>query len=103
MHLTLIRARENQPLTLVRSGDALIFNGTTFDFRPLPEGGLLFRAAINCYWIRSDVYRLSGSLHMTILAPHASGDLPEDLWHPAPIINPPDGLVALPAFDWRQE
>ena len=99
MHITLTRTAD-APLTLERSGNILTFNGAAFDFAPLPDGATLPLYSVACPWINGPVTRsAAGVLTVPVIAPYAGGDLPEALWHTAPIIDPPDGPIELPAYD----
>ncbi len=102
MHITLSPMRLDTPLTLERAGDVLTINGVAFDFTPLPDGATLPRDAVDCDWLASDVERVDGALHLTLTLPHGS-NASEETRFPAPIIDPPDGLVALPAYDMPKE
>jgi hypothetical protein len=98
MHITLTPVRLDTPLTLHRNGDVLTINGVTYDFGPLPEGAILPRAAVDCDWLASDVERIGGVLHLTLILPHGA-HAPEVARHPAPITLTGDGPVTLPPHD----
>ena len=102
MHLTLSPQRAEQKLHLQRQGDVLTINGTEYDFTQLPEGATLSRAAVDCDWLASDVERVGGMLHLTLVLPHGGSASPETLF-PIPIINPPDGPVILPPYTDARE
>tara|TARA_R110000868_G_scaffold376497_1_gene641500 strand:+ start:760 stop:1074 length:315 start_codon:yes stop_codon:yes gene_type:complete len=85
-------------LTVSKSGDVLTINGIAYDFGPLPDGGTLPREAVGCDWLASDVERISGEIHLTLLLPHGS-DAPEATRFPAPVTVTEDGPVALPPYD----
>lgn len=85
-------------LSLVRAGDTLTINGDAFDFSPIPEGGLLPREAVECEWLASDVERLDGEIHLTLILPHGP-NAPEETRFPEPIHVTDDGPVALPPYD----
>lgn len=95
MQITLTPMRRDPALTLHRKGDMLTLNGEAFDFSPLPDGASLPREAVACPWLASDVERIGGALHLTLILPHGTKAPPETLF-PAPVIDPPDGPVALP-------
>ena len=95
MNITLSPTRTDAPLSVSRQGDALTINGTAYDFSPLPDGATLPASAINCEFITGPVERINGVLHITLLLPHGP-DASEAVRFPAPIINPPDGLLELP-------
>ena len=100
MHITLSPMRHDTPLSLERADDVLIINGQMFDFTPLPDGATLPKEAVDCEWLASDVERVAGALHLTLILPHG-GTAPQDTLFPVPIIDPPDGPVKLPAYSCR--
>ena len=102
MKITLSPMRLNTLLNLERAGDVLILNGETVDFTDLPEGATLPREAVDCEWLVSDVERIDGALHLTLRLPHGP-NAPHETRFPAPVIDPPDGPVALPIYDMPQE
>ena len=102
MHIKLSPMRHDTPLSLERAGDLLTFNGETVDFAQLPEGATLPQEAIGCEWVRSDVTRIDGELHLTLRLPHGP-NAPHETRFPVPIIDPPDGPVALPVYSIPQE
>ena len=102
MKITLSPMRHDTPLLLERAGDVLTINGTAFDFGPLADGDTLPKSAVDCEWLASDVERIDGALHLTLILPHGGG-APSETRFPAPIIDPPDGPVALPIYDIPQE
>ena len=95
MKITLSPMRNDTSLSLERAGDVLTINGTAFDFGPLADGATLPREAVDCEWMASDVERIDGVLHLTLILPHG-GNAPQETRFPAPIIDPPDGPVTLP-------
>ena len=95
MHITLSPTRTDTPLTASRAGDTLTLNGEAFDFAPLGEGETLPADAIDSEWIAGDVTRTDGTLHITLRLPHGA-NAPEETRFPEPIIDPPDGEIALP-------
>ena len=87
--------RRADTLTVVKQGDALIVNGITFDFSPLPEGATLPADAIDSDLFSGPVERISGVLHVTLTLPH--GPNPSNsVAFPTPITVTEDGPVALP-------
>lgn len=97
MQITLTPVRCNTPMTLSRAGDVLRIDGVDYDFTHLPEGATLPRAAVDCPWLASDIERVGGALHLTLILPHDATAPPGTLF-PAPVVDPPDGPVALPPF-----
>lgn len=97
MKITLSPARKDEILTVFKSGDALTLNGEVFDFGPLDEGETLPADAIESEWITGDVTRTDGVLRLTLRLPHGA-NAPEETRFPEPIIDPPDGEIALPPY-----
>ena len=95
MKITLSPTRTDTPLTAARDGDTLTLNGEAFDFGPLEESETLPADAIDSPWITGDATRTNGVLHITLRLPHGA-DAPEETRFPEPIIDPPDGEIALP-------
>jgi hypothetical protein len=54
------------------SGDVLTINGEALDFSAIPEGATLPRGAVACGWLASDVERIAGALHLTLIEPQGS-------------------------------
>ena len=95
MKITLSPTRTDTPLIVSRAGDTLTLNGEEFDFGPLGEGETLPADAIDSPWIAGDVTRTDGVLHITLRLPNGAS-APEETRFPEPIIDPPDGEIALP-------
>ena len=95
MIITLSPVRMDAALVLERAGVVLTVNGTALDFAPLGEGDTLPRDATGCPWIVSDVTRQGGRIRLTLILPHGAA-ASEAARFPAPVIDPPDGPVALP-------
>ena len=95
MRITLSPTRSDETLTASRDGDTLTINGKEFDFSPLEEGEALPADAIDSEWITGDVTRTNGVLHIALRPPHGA-NAPEETRFPEPIIDPPDGEIALP-------
>lgn len=72
MHITFSPVRSDAPLTISVAGDVLTINGEEFDFSPLLDGELLPNAAVASDFITSDVERLDGKIHLTLLLPHGA-------------------------------
>lgn len=102
MHVTWSPTRADTRLSLERSGDTLIINGNLYDFSPIPEGGLLPRDAVQCEWLASDVERIDGEIHLTLILPHGP-NAPEATRFPEPIYVTEDGPVELPPYDVEDE
>lgn len=95
MKISLSPLRSDRPLTLTRSGDRLILNGSEFDFAGLPDGATLPSEAINSEWFSGPVERINGELHMTLRLPHGPNP-PQHVAFPEPIVVTEDGPVILP-------
>ena len=95
MLINLSPFRADETLRLARQNDALIVNGETFDFAPLAEGATLPADAIDSAWFVGPVTRLGGALQITLAVPHGP-NAPHETRFPDPIVNPPNGDVALP-------
>jgi hypothetical protein len=98
MQINLSPMRADAALTLSRLGDVLTINGEAFDFSAIPDGATLPRDAVACPWLVSDVERIAGEIVLTLVLPHGQ-NAPEATRFPAPIIDPPDGPVSLPAYE----
>lgn len=85
----------NDSIVVVRAGDVLTINGTAYDFTPLPEGAVLPASAIDCEYVVGDVTRRSGQIELTLLLP-ITWDASHAAAFPEPILNPPNGRIALP-------
>lgn len=98
MILTFSPQRRAAPVTIERLGDALIIDGETCDFSPLPVGYALPAEAIESDLFAGPVRRdESGILHILLVLPHGPTAPPETRF-PAAITDPPDGPIALPPF-----
>ncbi|WP_109468530.1 hypothetical protein [Albibacillus kandeliae] len=95
MHISFTPTRHDAELALSVAGDALTINGEVFDFSGLAEGATLPNSAVACAWLASDVERVAGVLHLSLILPHGA-DAPEETRFPAPLIVTEDGPVALP-------
>lgn len=96
MQIFLSPVRRDDLLSLERTGDKLILNGEAFDFGPLPEGATLPVEAIDSHWFVGPVTRKAGKLQVVLALPHGA-NAPEGTLFPAPIIDPDNGQIALPA------
>ena len=95
MHINLSPQRRDDTLTITKQGDTLTINGTAYDFNVLPDGATLPKDATDCVWLASDVERIDGVLHLTLLLPHGA-EASGAARFPQPIINPADGVLELP-------
>jgi hypothetical protein len=94
--------RHDQPLALSRTGDTLMLNGESFDLSAIPEGATLPRAAVACDWLASDIERVNGQLHLTLILPHGP-NAPAQTMFPAALHLTGDGPVELPPHDAAPE
>ena len=95
MHITLAPQRRDDTLAVSKSGDTLTINGTVYDFSVIPEGATLPASAVDCEYITGNVERINGVLHISLILPHGPNPS-QEVAFPAPIINPPDGVLELP-------
>lgn len=95
MKITLSPQRRDDTLTVNKQGDTLIINGTAYDFSVIPDGATLPKNATDCEWLASDIERIDGVLHLTLLLPHGR-DASHKARFPQPIVNPADGILELP-------
>jgi hypothetical protein len=70
MKITLSPVRMDSTLSVYKSGDTLILNGTNYDFSPLPDGATLPNEAIASEHFIGPVERINGELHLTLCLPH---------------------------------
>jgi hypothetical protein len=95
MKITLSPQRRDDTLKVSKSGDTLTINGADYDFSVVPDGATLPRDAVDCAWIASDVERIGGVLHLTLILPHGA-DASYAARFPSPLTDPADGLLELP-------
>jgi len=103
MQISFSPFRSDSALTLSRQGDVLTIDGADLDFGPLPEGAALPREAVNCDWLASNVARIDGVIHLTLLLPHGPIPWPVPpesrvVTHPEPILVTADGPILLPSY-----
>ncbi|WP_054302689.1 hypothetical protein [Gemmobacter sp. LW-1] len=103
MQISFSPFRADSALTLSRQGDVLTIDGADLDFGPLPEGAVLPREAVNCDWLASEVTRIGGVIHLTLLLPHGPIPWPAPpesrvVTHPEPILVTTDGPILLPDY-----
>lgn len=88
--------RRDDTLEVSRSGDILIINGEPLTFLSEIESGQ--SVDMNVYghpWLGDEAKRIDGVLHVTLLLPHGPNPS-RRVAFPDPIIDPPDGPIALP-------
>lgn len=96
MHISLSPMRHDGSLTVIRDCDKLRINGELFSFISLPDGATIPAGVVPSEWITGPVERINGDIHLTLILPH--GPNPSDaVAFPAPLINPPDGPLAIPS------
>ena len=95
MIITLSPQRRDDTLIVLKQGDILTINGETLDFTQLQEGATLPKAAVGNPFVVSDVERIDGGLHLSLLLPYGRGASSAAKF-PEPIINPADGELELP-------
>jgi len=97
MKITLHPVRADAALTLSRTGDTLTVNGVAFNFTALKDGDTRPRDAVDCPALLSDVTRIDGVLHLTLLLPHGA-NAPQETLFPEPLLVTQDGDIALPPY-----
>ena len=95
MQIKLSPQRRDDTLSVTKQGDTLTINGAEYDFSVVPDGATLPKEATDCAWLASDVERIDGVLHLTLLLPHGA-NASQAARFPQPIINPADGALELP-------
>lgn len=90
MKINLSPIRADKFLTLEKLGDIITLNGESFDFSPIPDGGILPKSAIESDVILSDVERINGEIVLTILVPHGPNAAQGDRF-PEPLTMTEDG------------
>ncbi|WP_420860195.1 hypothetical protein [Marivivens marinus] len=97
MHIELAPVRHNEPLTVEKSGDALILNGELLDLTGIAEGETVDIDEFDCKWLASAVRREAGQLYLRLVLPHGpeAGDATR---YPDPLLLDSDGPVNLPAY-----
>ena len=98
MYIKLSPQRSDNRLTLEKQNQTLIINGESFNFSELPEGATLPEDAIESDVIVSDVERINGEIHLTVLIPHGA-NAPYETRFPEPIEVTEDGVITLPPYD----
>ncbi|RVN79743.1 hypothetical protein [Sinorhizobium meliloti] len=97
MIIDLSPQRRDDLLEITKAGDALTINGVAFDFSALPDGATIPAGEVPCEWLVGPVERVAGELQLTLILPHGPGPS-QAVAFPSQIIDPPDGVIALP-FD----
>ena len=95
MKITLSPQRRDDTLEVIKAGDTLTINGVDYDFSVVTEGATLPRDAVDCAWLASDVERIDGVLHLTLILPHGA-EASYAARFPTPLLDHADGLLELP-------
>lgn len=95
MKINLSPQRRDDLLDLSRTGAVLVINGESFDFSQMAEGDTLPASAISSSWFAGEVNNIDGELELTLFLPLSVNFSPEQAF-PTPLLNVPDGPVALP-------
>lgn len=98
MQISLSPMRRDDRLELIRKGDILTINGEVFDLSGIPDGATLPQEAVACHWLASDIERINGDIHLTLILPHGA-DAPQDTRFPATLTLTEDGPVSLPEYE----
>ena len=101
MKISFTPVRRDDLLSLIVDGDTLTINDEAFDFTPLSEGQTLPRADVPCDWLTSDVERINGEIHLTLILPHGA-KAPQETRFPQPI-TANDGPVSVPPHSLSEE
>lgn len=96
MIIDLSPQRRDDLLEVTKAGDVLTINGVALDFSTLPEGATIPAGEVPCEWLVGAVERIAGELYLTIILPHGPSPS-QHVAFPPPLIDPPDGTIALPA------
>lgn len=102
MKITLTPTRWDDALSLSKSGDTLTINGEAYDMSGIPDGATLPREAVNCDWLASDIKRVGGTIHLTMILPHGAS-APQETLYPQPITITADGPITLPAHSIEEQ
>lgn len=95
MHITLQPQRRDDTLTVVKSGEVLLINGDEVDLSGVTEENPISPEDSPHPFIVGTVERNGGVLHLNLVLPHGP-DASDAARFPQPIIDPPDGPLALP-------
>ena len=95
MQITMTPQRRDDTIVVSKSGDSLTINGTDYDFSVITDGATLPASAVDCEYITGNIERINGVLHISLILPHGPNPS-QEVAFPAPIINPPDGVLELP-------
>jgi hypothetical protein len=96
MRIDLSPMRRDDVLIVSKAGDVLTINGAAIDFSGLPDGATVPNGAVLSDWIVGEVSRVAGDLELTLILPHRPAPS-QAVAFPAPILDPVDGVIVLPA------
>ena len=94
MEISFAPMRRDDTLTLSKSGDVLTINGEVFDLSVVLDGQTLLQSGMDCDWLASDVERIAGVIHLTLILPHGA-NAPSETRFPDPI-TATDGAITVP-------
>ncbi|WJR66932.1 hypothetical protein QTA58_22535 [Neorhizobium sp. CSC1952] len=97
MRISFFPQRRDDTLAVIKAGDTFTINGEGFDFGGLLDGATIPAGEVPCEWIIGPVERIGGELRLTLILPHGANPSAAVAF-PLPLINPPDGALAIP-FD----
>ncbi|MGU3574545.1 hypothetical protein ACLBWZ_03385 [Brucellaceae bacterium C25G] len=80
-------------LTVVKSGNVLIINGTPYDFTTLNDGDEIPHDAIVNEWIVYGITKENGIINITITRPYSNINAPESVRFPMPIMLTEDQVI----------
>lgn len=101
MKILLSPSRMDEALHAEVIGDTIKLNQEVLDFSLLTTGGVLPREAVNNPWVASDIRRIDGEIHLTLILPHGDNApretrFPSSFNVPMTVMN---GPVPLPPYD----
>lgn len=102
MQITFTPMRHDDQLVMSKSADTLTINGEAYDLSVIPDGATLPCDAVACDWLASDIERINGTIHLTLILPHGA-DAPQETLFPQPITVTTDGPITLPAYEIIEE
>ena len=102
MKIQLVPQRRDVPLVLEKSGETLLINGNALNLSRLPDGATLPQEAVCCDWLASDIERVNGEIHLTLILPHGA-QAPHDTLFPTSLSVLQDGPISLPPYSLTEE
>lgn len=95
MKINLSPQRRDDSLAASIAGSVIALNGESFDFSQMADGDTLPAGAISSEWFIGEVHKADGEIELTLILPLPANYSPEQAF-PAPLLNVPDGPLALP-------